>query len=92
MADTTYLKKELEEFVRRKLALKYWMPFEKKFLKLRTGGRHEFDAVSENERIVVSIKSSGGEKSSPGKISIFHFPKRYNEELVIYKRKQVMKF
>jgi hypothetical protein len=76
MADTRFLKTEVEPHVREWLAEKFGQPFSSKFLPLcgvqgkpRT---HEFDAVSEDSSIVCSIKTaswktSGGKRGS-GKV------------------------
>jgi hypothetical protein len=60
MADTSYLKRVVEPRIRTILEDRYGQPFYKRFLPLRSGGRHEFDAVSADGEIVVSIKSSSG--------------------------------
>ena len=67
MADTTYLKKVVEPFIRDKLSNEYGVSFESKVLTLITGGTHEFDAVSVDSRIVGAIKTSGG-KTATGRI------------------------
>jgi hypothetical protein len=66
MADTTYLKRVVECFVRDALTREFGTRFESRFLPLSTGGTHEFDAVSEDGRIVASIKSASG-KTAGGK-------------------------
>jgi len=76
MADTTYLKGTVECYVRECLAKKFGRPFSSKFLPLaRVQGEahtHEFDAVSEDGKIVCSIKTAswktGGGKRGSGKI------------------------
>ena len=60
MADTTFLKGEVERYVRDQLAAEYGIPFQSRVLKLVTGGTHEFDAVSEDGRVVVAIKAASG--------------------------------
>lgn len=60
MANTTYLRREVESHVRAELAAKHGQPFSSQFLELRTGGRHEFDAVSDDEQIVAGIKAASG--------------------------------
>jgi hypothetical protein len=76
MANTTYLKKTVENYVRERLREKFGQPFSSKSLSLtRVQGQartHEFDAVSEDGKIVCSIKTaswktSGGRRGS-GKI------------------------
>jgi len=72
VADTTYLTKTVEEFIRAHLADSCGQPFRKRFLDLRPGGKHEFDAVSEDGTIVASIKAhsglTSGGKAPSGKI------------------------
>ena len=60
MANTTYLKNEVECFVRGELQRRFGQRFTSRQLKLVTNGSHEFDAVSEDGKIVVSIKASSG--------------------------------
>ena len=60
MANTKYLKTEVEEFVRCELQRRYGKIFTSRFLQLITGGQHEFDAVSDDGAIVASIKASSG--------------------------------
>ena len=67
MADTTYLKKPVESYVRDRLAAEFGIAFSSQFLTLASGGKHEFDAVSVDHRVVASIKSSSG-KTSGGKL------------------------
>lgn len=76
MADTNYLKGTVEGYVRDWLKEKFGQPFGSKFLSLtRVQGEphtHEFDAVSEDGKIVCSIKTAswktGGGKRGSGKI------------------------
>jgi len=63
MADTTVLTREVEDFVRAHLAEQHGQAFGKRFLVLRTGGKHEFDAVSEDGSIIASIKAHSGRTS-----------------------------
>jgi len=63
MADTTVLTREVENFVRSRLAERHGQTFGKRFLPLRPGGKHEFDAVSEDGSIVASIKAHSGRTS-----------------------------
>ncbi len=65
MANTNYLKNDVETWVR-----DYWLAgqfpkkrFTKKTLKLRTGGNHEFDAVSQDNSIIAGIKTNSGKTS-----------------------------
>jgi len=60
MADTRYLRNEVERYIRGKLADLYGQKFSAKFLKLVTGRDHEFDAVSDDGAIVASIKATSG--------------------------------
>lgn len=60
MANTMVMKRKVEDFVRAALCEEYGQPFETRFLRLTTGGRHEFDAVSADGTIVASIKASSG--------------------------------
>ena len=50
--------------MRAQLSQKFGVPFRPLALKLSTGGMHEFDAVSEDRRIVASIKTAGGRTAS----------------------------
>jgi hypothetical protein len=76
MADTTYLKKTVERYVRQWLQEKFGRPFGSEFLPLKRvqgqANTHEFDAVSEDRKIVCSIKTAswktGGGKRGSGKI------------------------
>jgi len=76
MANTTFLKKTVEHYVRERLQEKFGQPFSSKFLRLtRVQDRahtHEFDAVSKDGTIVCSIKTAswktGGGKRGSGKI------------------------
>lgn len=72
MADTTYITKVVEPYIRSELAKEFGVPFEKRILHLITGGTHEFDAVSDDLQIVGAIKTAGGKtvsgKNPSGKI------------------------
>ncbi len=61
--DTTFLKGTVERCVREQLAAEFGVAFSAEFLQLQTGGRHEFDAVSPDLRIVASIKAASGKTS-----------------------------
>lgn len=63
MADTTYLTREVEDYVRSELAQRFDQPISKARIKLRTGGSHEFDAVSSDGTVVASVKSASGRTS-----------------------------
>lgn len=60
MANTKYLKTEVEGYVRSELQRRFGRAFKSEFLRLVTGGQHEFDAVSDDRSIVASIKASSG--------------------------------
>jgi hypothetical protein len=76
MANTTFLKEKVEPHVREWLAEKFGKPFGSKFLPLvrveGTAKTHEFDAVSEDKKIVCGIKTAswktGGGRRGAGKI------------------------
>ena len=67
MADTTYLKYKVEEYVRSALQEEYGVAFTSKILTLSTSGTHEFDAVSEDGTVVAAVKAAGG-KTSRGRL------------------------
>lgn len=54
------MRREVEDYVRGVLEVEHHEVFLPKRLALRTGGSHEFDAVSANGQIVVSIKAASG--------------------------------
>lgn len=60
VANTSYLRYTVEPWVRDRLADRYGQGFAPLVLRLAPGGSHEFDAVSDDRRIVVSIKASSG--------------------------------
>jgi hypothetical protein len=60
MADTTYLRRVVETYVRDQLGREFGQTFSARFLSLQPGGRHEFDAVSEDRGVVASIKAASG--------------------------------
>lgn len=66
MANTQYLKTIVEDELRGVLSQQYGVFFEKRVIKLPQEGTHEFDAVSLDGKIVVSIKTASG-KTSGGK-------------------------
>lgn len=70
MADTRLLKSHVEPFVREWLSNRFGVSFNKKVLPLKRAGaghgKHEFDAVSDDGKIVAGIKSSSG-KTTGGK-------------------------
>jgi hypothetical protein len=67
VANTSYLRRAVEGYVRARLAEEFDQPFAAEFLGLRPGGRHEFDAVSSDRNVVVSVKSASG-RTSGGRI------------------------
>lgn len=66
MADTVYLKRGVEQYVRGTLCEEYGVKFSSKILTLVTGGTHEFDAVSEDGTVVAAIKAAGGRLPEAG--------------------------
>jgi hypothetical protein len=60
MADTNFLGSEVEDAVRAELGRELGVQLTKRSLRLKSGGEFSFDAVSPDEKIVVSIKSSRG--------------------------------
>ena len=57
---TSYLRYTVEPWVRDRLADRYGQRFAPLVLPLAPGGTHKFDAVSDDGRIVVSIKANSG--------------------------------
>ena len=64
MADTSYLRYTVEPWIREQLQGTYRQTFTSQVLELRTGGRREFDAVSEDRCVVASVKAHSGATSS----------------------------
>lgn len=60
VANTSYLRYAVEPWVRDRLAERYGRGFVPRVLPLAPGGTHEFDAVSNDRRIVASIKANSG--------------------------------
>lgn len=60
MANTSKLRYKVEPWVRAQLEARFHQTFNSRVLELAPGGRHEFDAVSEDGSIVVSIKTTSG--------------------------------
>lgn len=60
MANTRFLATRVEEHIRSHLSHEWGVPFSKRSLQLSTGGYHEFDAVSDSEEVVMSIKTASG--------------------------------
>jgi hypothetical protein len=73
VANTSYLRYSVEPWVRDRLQERYGQSFTSTVLELRTGGRREFDAVSEDGKVVASVKThsglTSGGKNPSGKIS-----------------------
>lgn len=64
MANTHEIKRQIEPYVRGRLAERFGVTFSKRMLPLAgCKGVHEFDAVSEDGKIVASVKSSSGRTS-----------------------------
>src|SRR5579859_5749518 len=64
MADTNVLKTRVEPYVRSWLEARYGQQFHSEFLPLAgCAGRHEFDAISADGKIVGAIKCSSGKTS-----------------------------
>jgi hypothetical protein len=60
VADTSYLRREVEKYVRHQLQAEFGQRFTAQYLPLVSGGQHEFDAVSEDRAVVVSVKAASG--------------------------------
>jgi hypothetical protein len=60
MANTSLLRSAVEDYVRKELRSRHGLEFSPRFLKLRTGGQHEFDAVSSDGNVIASVKSASG--------------------------------
>lgn len=67
MANTSYLRRNVENYVRQELSGEFRVAFKARKVLLSTGGTHEFDAVSEDFQIVAAIKASGG-RTATGRI------------------------
>jgi hypothetical protein len=67
MANTRYLTTVVENEVRAFLSARHGVAFMKRPLPLTTGGRHEFDAVSDDRSVIASIKSASG-RTAGGKM------------------------
>ena len=67
MANTAMLRYKVEPVIRAQLALEFGQEFSSRVLALPGGGRREFDAVSADGEVVVSIKCSSG-LTSGGKL------------------------
>jgi hypothetical protein len=60
MANTSYLRREVERYVRQQLEKEFSQPFTAEFLAIAPGGKHEFDAVAADRNVIASIKSASG--------------------------------
>ncbi len=63
MVNTRHLMTAVEDHVRDVLSAEHQIVFRKQRLRLQPGGYHEFDAVSDNGRIVASVKTAAGGNS-----------------------------
>ena len=70
MADTNVIRTKVEPFVRGWLQQKFGVAFKRQRIGLKgCEGDHRFDAVSENHRIVVCIRSASGNTSGENRPS-----------------------
>jgi hypothetical protein len=60
MANTALLRYKVEPYIRAQLEVEFGQPFRSKELPLPGGATREFDAVSDDSTVVVSIKTSSG--------------------------------
>jgi hypothetical protein len=60
MANTAMLRYKVEPVIRERLAKEFGQPFASRILVLPGGAQREFDAVSADGTVVVSIKTSSG--------------------------------
>ncbi len=58
MVNTRYLTTAVEDHVRDVLSAEHQIVFHRQRARLQPGGYHEFDAVSDNGRIVASVKTA----------------------------------
>jgi hypothetical protein len=56
-----YLTMAVEDHVRDVLSVEHQIVFRRRAVRLQPGGYHEFDAVSDNGRIVASVKTASGQ-------------------------------
>lgn len=68
MVNSRYLAHAVEDHVRDVLSDRYETVFTKQVLRLQPGGYHEFHAVSDNRRIVASIKTASGGRHPAGNV------------------------
>jgi hypothetical protein len=66
MVNTRYLSTAVEDHVRDVLSAEYQIVFRRQRVKLQPGGYHEFDAVSDNGRVVASVKTAAATGRHPG--------------------------
>jgi hypothetical protein len=66
MANTRVLKEVVEPFVQLHLAKEFGSPFDARSVPLKSGGTHEFAAVSADGHVVACVRNSSG-KTSGGK-------------------------
>ena len=79
MADTTYMKNEVELWVRDWLARRFLgYSFSKQPLGLITSGKHEFDAVSQDRSIIAGIKGHSW-KTKSGNLPSGKYAQLYQE-------------
>ena len=68
MANTAILRSKVEPAIRARLSEEFGQPFSSQVLPLPGGARREFDAVSRDGTVVVSIKTSSGHlRRQPGR-------------------------
>jgi len=92
VADTTYMKNEVEPWVRNWLAQQFpGHHFSKQPLELTTGGKHEFDAVSQDKSIVAGIKGHSW-KTRGGNLPSGKYAQLYQELYFLSLVKAVRKF
>jgi len=60
MVNTRQLTTAVEDHVRDMLSAEHQIVFHRQRVRLQPGGYHEFDAVSDNGRIVASVKTASG--------------------------------
>jgi hypothetical protein len=60
VANTALLRYKVEPVIRQRLAAEFGQPFASRVLTLPSGAQREFDAVSADGAVVVSIKTSSG--------------------------------
>lgn len=63
MVNTRRLTTAVEDHVRDVLSAEHQVVFRRQRVKLQPGGYHEFDAVSDNGRVVASVKTAAGGRS-----------------------------